>query len=348
MKKFFFLLLFLVVLLASAGFWGYQQLQQFIQQPVNVQKDQLLTVERGTTGNKLVALLEKERILEDADQLSWLLKLHPELNKIKAGTYSLNGINTVEALLKLLNSGKEAQFSLTFVEGETFKTLRKRLENAPHLKQTLQGKSNDEVFGLLDMDTNLNKNLTESHVIDGWIYPDTYNYTPNSTDLDLLQRSVARMKKALDKAWNERDKDLPLENPYEMLILASIVEKETGIAAERPQVASVFINRLKAKMKLQTDPTVIYGMGEDYNGNIRKKDLETPTPYNTYVIDGLPPTPIAMPSEEALQAAAHPAQTEFYYFVADGTGGHKFSRNLNEHNKAVQEYLRWYRQQNGK
>ena len=348
MKKFFFLLLFLVVLLASAGFWGYQQLQQFIQQPVNVQKDQLLTVERGTTGNKLVALLEKERILEDADQLSWLLKLHPELNKIKAGTYSLNGINTVEALLKLLNSGKEAQFSLTFVEGETFKTLRKRLENAPHLKQTLQGKSNDEVFGLLDMDTNLNKNLTESHVIDGWIYPDTYNYTPNSTDLDLLQRSVARMKKALDKTWNNRDKNLPLADPYEMLILASIVEKETGIAAERPQIASVFINRLKAKMKLQTDPTVIYGMGEDYNGNIRKKDLETPTPYNTYVIDGLPRTPIAMPSEEALQAVAHPAQTEFYYFVADGTGGHKFSRNLNEHNKAVQEYLRWYRQQNGK
>lgn len=348
MKKFFFLLLFLVALLAGAGFWGYQQLQQFIQQPVNVQKDQLLTVERGTTGNKLVALLEKERILEDADRLSWLLKLHPELNKIKAGTYSLNGINTVEALLKLLNSGKEAQFSLTFVEGETFKTLRKRLENAPHLKQTLQGKSNDEVFGLLDMDTNLNKNLTESHVIDGWIYPDTYNYTPNSTDLDLLQRSVARMKKALDKAWNNRDKNLPLADPYEMLILASIVEKETGIAAERPQIASVFINRLKAKMKLQTDPTVIYGMGEDYNGNIRKKDLETPTPYNTYVIDGLPRAPIAMPSEEALQAVAHPAQTEFYYFVADGTGGHKFSRNLNEHNKAVQEYLRWYRQQNGK
>ena len=348
MKKIVLFLFLCFILLAGAGFWGFQQLQQVMQQPVNVQSDQLLIIERGTTGNKLAGLLEKERILDNAELLSWLLKLHPELNKVKAGTYSLNGINTVEALLKLLNSGKEAQFSLTFVEGETFKTLRKRLENAPHLKQTLQGKSNDEVFGLLDMDTNLNKNLTERHVIDGWIYPDTYNYTPNSTDLDLLQRSVARMKKALDKAWNERDKDLPLENPYEMLILASIVEKETGIAAERPQIASVFINRLKAKMKLQTDPTVIYGMGEDYNGNIRKKDLETPTPYNTYVIDGLPPTPIAMPSEEALQAVAHPAQTEFYYFVADGTGGHKFSRNLNEHNKAVQEYLRWYRQQNGK
>ena len=149
----------------------------------------------------------------------------------------------------------------------------------------------------------------------------------------------------MDKAWSERDENLPLADPYQMLILASIVEKETGIAAERPQVASVFINRLKANMKLQTDPTVIYGMGESYTGNIRKKDLETMTPYNTYMIEGLPPTPIAMVSESALQAVAHPAKTNFYYFVADGSGGHKFTRNLNEHNKAVQEYLRWYRNQ---
>ena len=347
MKKivlFFFLCL---ILLAGAGFWGFQQLQQFLHQPVNVQNDQLLTIERGTTGNKLVELLEKERILEDADRLSWLLKLHPELNKVKAGTYSLNGVKTVEDLLKLLNSGKEAQFNVQFIEGNTFKNWRKRLENAQHLKQTLKDKSEQEIFQLLAL-PKVSEAIDEWMKIDGWLYPDTYNYTPNSTDLELLLRAAERMKKALDKAWNERDKGLPLENSYEMLILASIVEKETGIAAERPQVASVFINRLKAQMKLQTDPTVIYGMGEDYNGNIRKKDLETPTPYNTYVIDGLPPTPIAMPSEDALQAVAHPAQTEFYYFVADGKGGHKFSRNLNEHNKAVQEYLRWYRQQNGK
>ena len=347
MKKIVLFLFLCFILLAGAGFWGFQQLQQVMQQPVNVQSDQLLTIERGTTGNKLAGLLEKERILDNAELLSWLLKLHPELNKVKAGTYSLNGVKTVEDSLKLLNSGKEAQFNVQFIEGNTFKNWRKRLENAPHLKQTLKDKSEQEIFRLLAL-PKVSKAIDEWMKIDGWLYPDTYNYTPNSTDLELLQRAAERMKKALDKAWNERDKDLPLENPYEMLILASIVEKETGIAAERPQVASVFINRLKAKMKLQTDPTVIYGMGEDYNGNIRKKDLETPTPYNTYVIDGLPPTPIAMPSEEALQAVAHPAQTEFYYFVADGTGGHKFSRNLNEHNKAVQEYLRWYRQQNGK
>ena len=189
------------------------------------------------------------------------------------------------------------------------------------------------------------KAVSEWNNMEGWLYPDTYNYTPNSTDLELLKRSTTRLQKALDKAWNERDENLPLADPYQMLILASIVEKETGIAEERPQVASVFINRLKTNMKLQTDPTVIYGMGESYTGNIRKKDLETITPYNTYMIEGLPPTPIAMVSESALQAVAHPAKTDFYYFVADGSGGHKFTRNLNEHNKAVQEYLRWYRSQ---
>ena len=344
MKKFFVFLLILLLILGGVGFWGYQKLTEFVHTPVNVTQDQLLTIERGTTGSKLAALLEQEKILEHADLLPWLLKLQPQLNKVKAGTYSLTGVKTLQDLLDMLNSGKEAQFSVKFIEGKTFKEWRKNLENAPHLKQTLQGKTDKEIMALLDIPA-VAKAIYEWNNIDGWLYPDTYNYTPNSTDLELLKRSTTRLQKALDKAWNERDENLPLEDPYQMLILASIVEKETGIAAERPQVASVFINRLKANMKLQTDPTVIYGMGENYTGNIRKKDLETITPYNTYMIEGLPPTPIAMVSESALQAVAHPAKTDFYYFVADGSGGHKFTRNLNEHNKAVQEYLRWYRSQ---
>lgn len=344
MKKFFVFLLILLLILGGVGFWGYQKLTEFVHTPVNVTQDQLLTIERGTTGSKLAALLEQEKILEHADLLPWLLKLQPQLNKVKAGTYSLTGVKTLQDLLDMLNSGKEAQFSVKFIEGKTFKEWRKNLENAPHLKQTLQGKSDKEIMALLDIPA-VAKAVYEWNNMDGWLYPDTYNYTPNSTDLELLKRSTTRLQKALDKAWNERDENLPLEDPYQMLILASIVEKETGIAAERPQVASVFINRLKANMKLQTDPTVIYGMGENYTGNIRKKDLETMTPYNTYMIEGLPPTPIAMVSESALQAVAHPAKTDFYYFVADGSGGHKFTRNLNEHNKAVQEYLRWYRNQ---
>ena len=344
MKKFFVFLLILLLILGGVGFWGYQKLTEFVHTPVNVTQDQLLTIERGTTGSKLAALLEQEKILEHADLLPWLLKLQPQLNKVKAGTYSLTGVKTLQDLLDMINSGKEAQFSVKFIEGKTFKEWRKNLENAPHLKQTLQGKSDKEIMALLDIPA-VAKAVYEWNNMDGWLYPDTYNYTPNSTDLELLKRSTTRLQKALDKAWNERDENLPLTDPYQMLILASVVEKETGIAAERPQVASVFINRLKANMKLQTDPTVIYGMGENYTGNIRKKDLETITPYNTYVIEGLPPTPIAMVSESALQAVAHPAKTEFYYFVADGSGGHKFTRNLNEHNKAVQEYLRWYRNQ---
>ena len=344
MKKFFVFLLILLLILGGVGFWGYQKLTEFVHTPVNVTQDQLLTIERGTTGSKLAALLEQEKILEHADLLPWLLKLQPQLNKVKAGTYSLTGVKTLQDLLDMLNSGKEAQFSVKFIEGKTFKEWRKNLENAPHLKQTLQGKTDKEIMALLDIPA-VAKAVYEWNNMDGWLYPDTYNYTPNSTDLELLKRSATRLQKALDKAWNERDENLPLADPYQMLILASIVEKETGIAAERPQVASVFINRLKANMKLQTDPTVIYGMGESYTGNIRKKDLETMTPYNTYMIEGLPPTPIAMVSESALQAVAHPAKTDFYYFVADGSGGHKFTRNLNEHNKAVQEYLRWYRSQ---
>lgn len=344
MKKFFVFLLILLLILAGIGFWGYQKLTGFVHTPVNVTQDQLLTIERGTTGSKLAALLEQEKILDHADLLPWLLKLQPQLNKVKAGTYSLTGVKTLQDLLDMINSGKEAQFSVKFIEGKTFKEWRKNLENAPHLKQTLQGKSDKEIMALLDIPA-VAKAVYEWNNMDGWLYPDTYNYTPNSTDLELLKRSTTRLQKALDKAWNERDENLPLADPYQMLILASIVEKETGIASERPQVASVFINRLKANMKLQTDPTVIYGMGENYTGNIRKKDLETITPYNTYVIEGLPPTPIAMVSESALQAVAHPAKTDFYYFVADGSGGHKFTRNLNEHNKAVQEYLRWYRSQ---
>jgi len=344
MKKFFVFLLILLLILSSVGFWGYQKLTEFVHTPVNVTQDQLLTIERGTTGSKLAALLEQEKILEHADLLPWLLKLQPQLNKVKAGTYSLTGVKNLQDLLNMINSGKEAQFSVKFIEGKTFKEWRKNLENAPHLKQTLQGKTDNEIMALLDIPA-VAKAVYEWNNMEGWLYPDTYNYTPNSTDLELLKRSATRLQKALDKAWNERDENLLLADPYQMLILASIVEKETGIAAERPQVASVFINRLKANMKLQTDPTVIYGMGESYTGNIRKKDLETITPYNTYMIEGLPPTPIAMVSESALQAVAHPAKTDFYYFVADGSGGHKFTRNLNEHNKAVQEYLRWYRNQ---
>ncbi|WP_439239824.1 endolytic transglycosylase MltG [Lonepinella sp. BR2474] len=335
MKK--FLLLLVVLALAISG-WGYRQMQQVVNQAVTVRPDQLLTVKRGTTGKKLADLFEQEHLVADAKWLPWALKLQPQFNNVKAGTYSLNGVNTLADVLTILNEGKEAQFSLRFTDGETWRDVKKSLQNAPHLASSIQAKTAQELLQLLELPEN------SQHSLEGWIYPDTYNYVPDSTDLALLKRATDRTQKLLAQLWAERDEDLPLQSPYEMLILASIVEKESGVQAERGRIASVFINRLKSNMKLQTDPTVIYGMGDNYNGNIRKKDLETPTAYNTYVIDGLPPTPIANPSESALQAVAHPEKTDFLYFVADGTGGHKFSRNLAEHNQAVQAYLRWYKQ----
>ncbi|OOF69675.1 endolytic transglycosylase MltG [Rodentibacter caecimuris] len=343
MKKFFIFLLILVIGLIVVGTFGYQQLEKFLHQPIHTSSDNLLTIERGTTGAKLAQQLEQKKLLENAQLLPWLLRLKPDLNKIKAGTYSLDNLRTVQELLNLLNSGKEAQFSLQFIEGTTAKNWRKIIENAPYLQQTLKGKSDQEIAQLLEIP--IENNQTVVSLLEGWLYPDTYHYTPNSTDLELLKRASKRMQQALDKAWRQRAANLPLKTPLEMLTLASIVEKETGLNHERAQVASVFINRLNKKMKLQTDPTVIYGMGESYQGNIRKKDLETFTTYNTYIIDGLPPSPIAMPSEESLKAVSQPAKTDYFYFVAKNANEHQFSKTLSEHNKAVQEYLRWYRSQ---
>lgn len=214
MKKFFVFLLIILLILGGVGFLGYQKLTEFVHTPVNVTQDQLLTIERGTTGSKLAALLEQEKILEHADLLPWLLKLQPQLNKVKAGTYSLTGVKTLQDLLDMLNSGKEAQFSVKFIEGKTFKEWRKNLESAPHLKQTLQGKTDKEIMALLDIPA-VAKAVFEWNNMDGWLYPDTYNYTPNSTDLELLKRSATRLQKALDKAWNERDENLPLADPYQ-------------------------------------------------------------------------------------------------------------------------------------
>lgn len=289
-------------------------------------------LEKGTSSQKLASQLDEQGIIshDDVDLLPYLIRLHPELSNFKAGVYALENITTVKALLQHFNSGKEVQLNVQFIEGKTFKTWREQLAKARHLEQTLTDKTEADIAQLLGI---------AQDKLEGWLAPDTYSYVPYSKDIDVLKRAYQKQKKALAQAWQNRAENLPLKTPYEMLILASIVEKETGVANERPQVASVFINRLKNGWKLQTDPTVIYGMGDKYDGNIRKKDLLEPTPYNTYVIDGLPPTPIAMPSEASIKATAQPDSTPYFYFVADGSGGHKFSRTLDEHNKAVREWI---------
>ena len=316
----------------GGGIYVYQKLNQLAEHKLTVKPEQLFVLEKGTSSQKLASQLDEQGIIshDDVDLLPYLIRLHPELSKFKAGVYALDNITTVKELLQHFNSGKEVQLNVQFIEGKTFKMWREQLAKARYLEQTLMDKTEAEIAQLLGI---------AQDKLEGWLAPDTYSYVPYSKDIDLLKRAYQKQQKALEQAWQNRAENLPLKSPYEMLIMASIVEKETGVANERPQVASVFINRLKNGWKLQTDPTVIYGMGDKYDGNIRKKDLLEPTPYNTYVIDGLPPTPITMPSEASIKATAQPDSTPYFYFVADGSGGHKFSRTLDEHNKAVREWI---------
>jgi UPF0755 protein len=218
---------------------------------------------------------------------------------------------------------------MRFVEGTTLRQWMAALAQEEKLRHTGALRDEAAVRALLGLG---------EQSAEGWLFPDTYRFAPGIADADLLKRAHAAMKRRLAEAWEGRDPALPLKSPYEALILASIVEKETGAASERPLVASVFVNRMRRGMRLQTDPTVIYGIGEKFDGNIRKRDLTTDTPYNTYTRDGLPPTPIAMPGAASLRAVSRPAESDFLYFVGKGDGTHQFSRTLEEHNRAVAKY----------
>ncbi|KDB45476.1 endolytic transglycosylase MltG [Glaesserella parasuis] len=332
LKKILISLGLLSAVALGGGVYVYKKLNQLAEHQLTVKPEQLFVLEKGTSSQKLAQLLAEQGIIhrDDVELLPYLIRLNPKLSKFKAGVYALDNIATVKELLQHFNSGKEVQLNVQFIEGKTFKTWREQLAKARYLEQTLTDKTEADIAKLLGI---------AQDKLEGWLAPDTYSYVPYSKDIDVLKRAYQKQQKALEQAWQNRAENLPLKTPYEMLILASIVEKETGVANERPQVASVFINRLKNGWKLQADPTVIYGMGDKYDGNIRKKDLLEPTPYNTYVIDGLPPTPIAMPSEASIKATAQPDSTPYFYFVADGSGGHKFSRTLDEHNKAVREWI---------
>lgn len=330
-KKLLISTLVLAGIAGGAAFYGWQKINTLAQKPLGTHDEPFFILEKGTSSKKLAEqLVQKGLIAEnDQDYLPFLLRLHPELSKFKAGVYDLNDVASVKDLLLKFNSGKEIQLNVQFIEGKTFAVWREQLKQAKYLNQTLADKSEKEIAELLGI---------PFEKLEGWFAPDTYSYVPYSDDIDVLKRAYQKQQKDLDDAWQKRAENLPLANPYEMLILASIVEKETGIAKERPQVASVFINRLNKKMLLQTDPTILYGKCGCYDEKIYKSDITKPTPYNTYVIEGLPPTPIAMPSLASIKAVSQPDSTPYLYFVADGTGGHKFSRTLDEHNKAVSEW----------
>lgn len=327
MKRLFLTLfaLFFAAAVAVVG-WFYFYANNPLPLP---QKPFEFTVKQGASLKSLSRQLTDAGLLPEA-QSFWLLgRASDQATGIQAGTYRLTESITPLALLKKLNDGDVVTIGLTFVEGITFAEMRAQLESAVGLQITLKGLSNNDVLKKIG--------ATESNP-EGLFFPDTYRFSAGSTDLELLKKSYRMMQQKLAQAWEQRDTGLPYKVPYEALIMASIIEKETGKAEERPLIGAVFTNRLRIPMRLQTDPTVIYGMGQRFDGNIRRRDLTADTPYNTYTRDGLPPTPIAMPGWGALLAAVKPAQSDKLYFVAKGDGSHFFSRSLDEHNRAVAKY----------
>ncbi|MGM0983942.1 MAG: endolytic transglycosylase MltG [Pseudomonadota bacterium] len=326
------ILLVLIILAALAGFAGYRYWLSRLEAPIALEEPALYEVPAGAGYHRVVSELGEQGIIGDAWAFRLLARLEPEaLPRLRPGEYRLEPGMSGRELLSLLGSSNVVSYPLTIPEGWTFRQMRELLDAAPKLDHRTEGLSDAEVMTRLDR---------EGRHPEGWFFPDTYRYHKGLSDLEILRQALERMEVTLDEVWAERDDDLPLETPYEALIMASLIERETGAPEERPEIAGVFKRRLEQGMRLQTDPTVIYGMGERYEGNITRADLREATPYNTYVIDGLPPTPIALPGRAALEAAVQPEEGETLYFVSKGDGTHHFSRTLREHNNAVNRYIR--------
>jgi len=302
-----------------------------LKQPLNIYTSQLLTIKSGMSFNTFTKKLVTDSWIDNNFWLKVYTKLNTNLSKIKVGTYLIEkDTNTLE-LLEQVVAGKEHQFTITFIEGSTFKQWLRQLNEMDNIVHTLKQSS------VVEIAKKLNINQTNP---EGLFYPDTYAFTVGTSDLELLKRAQQKMLVELSKVWEERANPLPYNNKYQALIMASIIEKESGKNVEHGIISSVFINRLNKGMRLQTDPTIIYGLGERYKGDIKREHKREKTAYNTYRIDGLPPTPIAMPGKSAIYAALNPLATDYYYFVSDGHGQHVFSKTLVEHNRAVRRYLK--------
>ena len=318
----------MMLILAATSWWAWQQYQQAMTQPVVKDNVVILEIAKGESFNQISKKMRQQLAFKPL----WFKVIayqKKQINQLKAGEYRLLPGMTLPDILDVFVAGKSLQYSITFPEGWTFKQIRRRIDNNTRLRHTLKD---------IDESAILQKLGSRYTHAEGLFLPETYFFEKNSSDLELLKRAYDRMQQVLKQEWQNKQAGLPLKTPYEALILASIVEKETAVPGERAMIAGVFIRRLQKEMLLQTDPTVIYGMGEHYKGNIRRKDLKTPTAYNTYVIKGLPPTPIAMPGRDAIHAVLHPATGKSLYFVAKGDGTHYFSETLRQHVNAVNKY----------
>jgi UPF0755 protein len=324
-------LLGMLVLLASlAAGWAWMEARAFLDQPLQIEGSELIyTVPRGASLATVASDLESRGLIKHARYLQWYGRLTGQAANLRAGEYRLTNELIPETLLALLVSGRSVSYRLTIVEGWNIRQVRAAVAGHEALEQTLEGVSDAEMMARLGR--------PDKHP-EGLFFPDTYQFHRGTSDVEFLERAMRKMDDELAAAWAGRADDIPLETPYEALILASIIEKETGQVEERGEIAGVFTRRLRKGMKLQTDPTVIYGMGERFDGNIRRRDLREDTPYNTYVHHGLPPTPIAMPGRGALDAAVNPEPGKTLFFVARGDGYHVFSETLKQHNAAVRKY----------
>ncbi len=310
--------------------WLYIDMQKTLDAPMSLNESPtLFTVNSGDSMKVISQKLSDLKAYDHPEFLRLTAKLRELDNKVQVGEYEIiEGMTPVE-FLTMVTEGKVVQHSVVLVEGWTFRQFLKALASKEDLKKELAGMMDDEIM------TKLGK--AGEHP-EGRFFPDNYFYTTGSSDLDILKRAYESMEKTTEKLWKNRQKDLPYKSSYEALTMASIVEKETGRADERPTIAGVFVRRLQKGMKLQTDPTVIYGIGPEFDGNITRKHLRTDTPYNTYTRTGLPPSPIAMFGEASLEAALHPAEGDALFFVAKGDGSHHFSATFKEHDKAVTKY----------
>jgi len=322
---------FTVLLLSFAGGWLWMDYQSALHQPALTDQTVYVEIEKGDSLNRIIDKLVEQKLAVRPVWFKVIALQDNALKKLKTGEYELTSGLTVPQIIALFVQGKTKQHAITFPEGWSFKEILHELEKNPNLEHSLNGVCLESVMSKLKSD---------AQSPEGLLFPDTYFFEKHTSDLALLKRAYDKMQQVLQQEWLNKAEDLPFKTPYEALTLASIVEKETGVAAERPLIAGVFIRRLEQNMLLQTDPTVIYGMGEAYQGDIKSKDLTTATPYNTYVISGLPPTPIAMPGREALNAVLHPDKSDSLYFVARGDGTHVFSATLKDHNMAVDEFQR--------
>ncbi len=318
-----FLTLFITLLF---GGW----MLYFISTPITLEDDVLeVDIRAGSSLRGISEQLVSQGVLSESLSFMILVRLMGKAGEVKAGNYLIENGTTPYDLFVTITSGKTTQASITFIEGWTFQQMRDAMMKNDSIKHITMAYTNEQILE--------NIGAAEAHP-EGLFFPDTYFFSKGMTDQDILKRAYLAMQSRLNDAWQQREAGLPYKTPYEALIMASIIEKETGRADERKTIAGVFTNRLRIGMRLQTDPTVIYGMGESFDGNIRRKDLLADTIYNTYTRAGLPPTPIAMPGLASIEAALHPAKTKALYFVGKGDGSHAFSSTLVEHNRAVVKY----------